>query len=86
MLSYVIPGEMAKEKYTKATQSDATLQLVIGLVEVGWPNQKRDCPVPAKPFCSERASLSTAGGLLLQGHQVVVPVSLQFHDGHFGES
>ncbi|XP_045027188.1 uncharacterized protein LOC123470696 [Daphnia magna] len=92
MLIYVILGETAKEKYAKATHSDATLQLVIGLVEVGWPNHKRDCPVPAKPFWSERASLSTAGGLLLRGHQVVVPVSLQseilkqFHDGHFGES
>ena len=77
MLSYVIPGETAKEKYAKATQSDATLQLVTGLVEAGWPNHKRDCPVPAKPFWSERANLSTAGGLLLRGHQVVVLVSLQ---------
>ena len=92
MLSYVIPGETAKEKYAKATKSDATLQLVTGLVEVGWPNHKRDCPVPAKPFWSERSNLSTAGGLLLRGHQVVVPVSLQseilrqFHDDHFVES
>ena len=92
MLSYVIPGETAKEKYAMATQRDATLQLVIGLVQVGWPNHKRDCPVPAKPFWSERARLSTTGGLLLRGHQVVVPVPLQseilkqFHDGHFGES
>jgi hypothetical protein len=92
MLSYVIPEETVKEKFAKATQSDPTLQLVVGLVENGWPHHKRDCPVPAKPFWSERASLSTAGGLLLRGHQIVVPVSLQsdmlkqIHDGHFGES
>lgn len=36
-MNYVIPEQTAKEKYAKATQGDATLQLVIGLVENGCP-------------------------------------------------
>ena len=57
-----------------------------------WPEHKRDCPVPAKPFWSERTDLSTAGGLLLPGQQVVFPFTLRqdmlrkINDGNFGET
>ena len=91
-LSYVIPEPTIQEKYARATEADSTLQLIVGLVNKGWPEHKRDCPVPAKPYWSERANLSTARGLLLRGQQVVVPYSLQreilasVHDGHFGET
>ena len=92
LLSCIIPEPTVKEKYVMATESDSTLQLVIGLINKGWPDHKHDCLVPAKSFLSERANLSTARGLLLRGLQVIVPYSLQreilasVHDGHFGET
>ena len=92
ILSYVIPEQTAKEKYAVATQADPTLQMVIGLVEKGWPQHKRDCPTSAKPYWSIRGDLSSSMGLLLKGEQIVVPTNLRpemlkkIHDGHFGES
>lgn len=86
------PGADSNEKYATARKEDPTLQLVIGLVENGLPEHKRDCPVPAKPFWSEKVNWATADGLFLRGHQVVVSFSLrpnmlkQIHGVHFGET
>ena len=71
--------------------ADPTLQLVKGLLLRGWPEHKRQCPVPAKPFWTVRNDLSEVDGLLLYGERLVVPMSLRqevmagVHDGHFGE-
>lgn len=44
ILSYIILEQTVKEKYAKPIKEDPTLQLVVGLVENGWPDHKRDCP------------------------------------------
>lgn len=92
MLSYVVPEQSSRDKYAVATKADPTLQLVWNLVNQGQPEHKRDCPAPAKPFWDVRNDFSTTNDLLLRGHQVVIPISLQgdmlkkIHDGHFGET
>ena len=92
ILSYVIPEQTTVEKYTAATKNDPVLQLVIKLVMTGWPDHKRNCPTPAKPFWPVRQDLTLASGLLLKGEQVVVPTALRpevlkkIHEGHFGEN
>ncbi len=92
LLSYIIPEQSSRDKYVKATQDDPTLQLVLRLVEKGWPDHKKDCPTSAKPYWSIRSELSSANGLLLKREKIVVPFSLRpemllkIHDGHFGET
>ncbi len=74
IFSYVIPEQTAKEKYVVATQADPTLQVVIGLVEKGWPEHKRYCPASAKPhwspYWSIRGDLSSSMDLLLKGDKL----------------
>jgi len=69
VLRYIVPFQGT---YTLATEVDST-QLLVGHVNKGWPDHKRDYPVPAKPFWSVRASLSTVRGLLLRGQQIIGP-------------
>ena len=57
----------------------------------GWPEHKRNCPVPAKPYWNVRHDLSVAERLVLKGEAVLVPIQLRpevlrrIHDGNFGE-
>ena len=91
ILDRVIPLVDTRSRYLAATLADPTLQLVKGLLLRGWPEPKRQCPVPAKPFWTVRNDLSEVDGLLLYGERLVVPMSLRqevmdgVHDCHFGE-
>jgi len=87
----VIPEEETRDRYSDATKNDSTLKLVRELMERGWPEHKRNCPLPAKPFWNVRHDLTTSGELILRRESIVIPTSLQpevlrkIHDGHFGE-
>jgi len=87
----VMPAADTRSRYAKATTNYPTLQLVQDLVRRGWPEHKRNCPVPAKPFWDVRHELTVADGLLLRKTAIVIPLALRqevlrrIHDGHFGE-
>ncbi len=91
ILESVIPAADTRSRYATATADDPTLQLIQDLMNRGWPEHKRNCPVPAKPFWNVRHELTVADGLVLRREAVVVPASLRpevlrrIHDGHFGE-
>lgn len=91
LLSRIIPLETTRSRYEAATNADPALQLVKSLMLRGWPEHRRYCPAPVKPFWSVCHNLSQTGDLLLNGERIVVPISLRrevmegIHDGHFGE-
>lgn len=65
------------------------MMLVKEILICGWPEHKAQCPVGAKPFWAVRHNLAEADDLLLNGEQIVVPMSLRqevlkgIHNGHF---
>ena len=91
ILESVIPSVEVRSRYATATAEDPTLQLIQELMQHGWPEHKKNCPVPAKPFWEIRHELAVTEGLLLRGEAIVIPVTLRpeilrrIHDGHFGE-
>ena len=69
----VIPSQDTRARYVSATEADPTLPLVRELIEKGWPEHKRNCPVPAKPYWSVRDEMTVADDLILRGEAVVIP-------------
>ncbi|XP_045034359.1 uncharacterized protein LOC123475560 [Daphnia magna] len=91
VLDLIIPHDSTRVKFAEATAADPTLRLLMEVLRRGWPDHKSQCPVSVKPFWPVHHQLSEAGGLLLNGSRLVVPVALRqevlagIHDGHFGE-
>lgn len=91
VIASLIPAQDTRKRFVEATSMDPTLQLVIKLLQKGWPEHKASCPVPAKQFLNIRNELTCEEGILLRGEAIVVPVVLrqnvlkQIHHGHFGE-
>lgn len=67
MVESVIPEEVTRDRYSAATASDSTLKLVKELIENGWPDHKRRCPLSDKLYWKIRHDLTTYGDLILRG-------------------
>jgi hypothetical protein len=86
----VVQSEEASLRYSRATQMDEELAVVLRLVREGWPSFKKGCPRRALPYWNIRLGLTTIEGLLFYGNRLVIPVSLQaevlksLHKAHQG--
>jgi len=61
----------------EATAKDASLQVLMQVVQQGWPHSKSLVPVEARPYFKSHDELSVQDGLLLKGQQVIVPATLR---------
>ena len=74
----------------EATRQDLDMQELIRVVNAGWPNRVTQVVAAIRPFWSHKDLLTVVGGLLLRGHQIVIPKSMRkemlklAHDGHLG--
>ena len=74
----------------EATRQDLDMQELIRVVNAGWPNRVTQVVAAIRPFWIHKDLLTVVDGLLLRGHQIVIPKSMRgeilklAHDGHLG--
>ena len=72
------------------TTKDPELILLMRFVKGGWPSTIKRVPSPLRPYWSYRDEISAEDDVLLKGHRIIVPASLQsdvlskLHAGHQG--
>ena len=72
------------------TKKDDQLQKLIAMIESGWPESKRQCPVEIAEYWNVRSELSEADGIIFKGTKIVVPNAMRkvvlgkIHEGHLG--
>ena len=75
-----------------ATASDETLNSLLDLIEVGFPNSSSDLPEHLQSYFTIRDNLSTVDGVILYNDRVLIPSSLTpnvlstLHAAHQGTS
>ena len=75
-----------------ATASDETLNSLLEIIEVGFPNLSSDLPEYLQSYFSIRDNLSTVDGVILYKDRVLIPPSLRpnvlstLHAAHQGTS
>ncbi len=90
-LSVCLP--ISKEKLTTfrtATAEDEELQMVMEVVQSGWPADIRQIPADIRKYWTFREELTCSDGLLFKSWRIVVPQSLRadmlarVHESHLG--
>ena len=77
------------ETYRKAQLEDHECRQIISYCQTGRPDRKSLDP-PLRPYWQFRGEITMGDGLLLRGHRIIVPHSLQaealskLHEGHQG--
>ncbi len=78
------------QEVSTATRADPVLSKLIQVIEQGWPDKFKRVHVNLRPFFAYRNELVVQNGVVLRGHQVVIPASLRLefiekaHSGHPG--
>ena len=77
-------------QFRDETARDPSLQVLMRIVLMGWPEHKKDVPLETHPYFNSRDELSVQNGLLFKGERVIIPVNLrqdviqQIHHSHLG--
>ena len=72
------------------TKEDKALQDLMVTVHNGWPPNKTDAPIGAKPFWNYRDEISHHHGILFKGQKVIIPTCMRtemlqiIHSSHLG--
>ena len=72
------------------TKEDKALQDLMVTVHNGWPPNKTDAPIGAKPFWNYRDEISHHHGILFKGQKVIIPTCMRtemlqiIHGSHLG--
>ena len=61
------------EQIRQETNKDASLQTLMTLISVGWPNDKLQTPLCVREYCPYRDELSTQNGLVFRGTRITIP-------------
>ena len=83
-------ADMQIERIATATEADAPLQTVKQLIQQGWPHQKQQVPLEARPYFDCRYELVVEQGIILRGLRDVIPQALRreilkwLHSSHMG--
>ena len=78
------------EEIRQTTLRDENLKSVLHYIHHGWPQNKRDCRLPAQPYWHCHQDLTEVHGLILKGDKIVVPQAMRrdmlqrIHEGHMG--
>uniref|UniRef100_A0A3P9K7U7 Gypsy retrotransposon integrase-like protein 1 n=1 Tax=Oryzias latipes TaxID=8090 RepID=A0A3P9K7U7_ORYLA len=90
MLQHLPISHDSLNQIRTATKGDKTLQMIIKMMQQGWPSDKRAIPTEIKPYFSFQEELSHQDGIVFKGERAVIPSSLQeditrrLHSSHFG--
>ena len=74
----------------QAIQADSEMQVLVQLIEQGWPKYKKDTPREVQEFYGIHDKLSVVEGLVVLESQIVIPKSMRkevlerIHDVHLG--
>ena len=74
----------------RATLADETLQILITIIQEGWPDEKSELPPQAAAYFHCRDEVAVYDGLVYKGSRVVVPSSMRneikdaLHEAHTG--
>ena len=88
-VSHLPASNHTLEMYRKAQLEDQQCQTVLQYCQEGWPD-KRDVDPAMKVYWDIRGELTVGDGLLMRGHRIIVPKTLQnetlekLHNGHQG--
>uniref|UniRef100_A0A8C2HNG3 Gypsy retrotransposon integrase-like protein 1 n=1 Tax=Cyprinus carpio TaxID=7962 RepID=A0A8C2HNG3_CYPCA len=78
------------EEIRAQTEKDPQFQTLKGVIQRGWPEEKRKCPVSVSEFWNHRDELSYLHGIIFKGEKIVVPTSFRsdmlsrVHASHLG--
>ncbi|KAJ8017819.1 hypothetical protein HOLleu_44532 [Holothuria leucospilota] len=78
------------EEFKRETAKDPNPAVVCKVVQEGWLEQIKECPVEAKPYWTVRDELTVVDGVLFKGSKMIVPHSLRkdmlskIHEVHQG--
>ncbi|MCG8048271.1 MAG: RNase H-like domain-containing protein [Candidatus Thiodiazotropha endolucinida] len=73
-----------------ATREDAQMQVLIQVIETGWPEARQCCPKTVLEYWNHRDEISCENDIVFKGQKLVIPVALRedmvkaVHIGHFG--
>ena len=74
----------------KATHEDESLQILITVIQEGWPDDKSRVPLQASAYFHCRDEVAVYDGLVYKGSRVIVPSSMRseikevLHEAHTG--
>ncbi|KAK3716251.1 hypothetical protein RRG08_062766 [Elysia crispata] len=71
-----IPDAML-EKLRAQTSEDDDMQVLIGIIKRGWPEEKSELPPSARPYFDFRNTMSIENGLIVRGEKVIVPKAMR---------
>ena len=71
-----IPDAML-EKLRAQTSKDDDMQVLIGIIKRGWPEEKSELPPSARPYFDFRETMSIENGLIVRGEKVIVPKAMR---------
>ena len=87
----VLPvSERRKEELLEELKKDSVCQQLKETILNGWPKHYKSVPAPLRPYFTFRDELAIQEGLIMKGHRVIIPASLQsdyikeLHKGHPG--
>ena len=79
------------ERLKMETAQDKTLTIVAQLVSQGWPAERRETPIEARPYFGHREELTMYEGAISKGCRFVSPSSMrremlqeELHRAHMG--
>lgn len=88
MLSFV---SVSNQKYTELMEHpQEDLSCLLQTIQSGWPECRRDAPVPVQPYWDSRSQLVSSDGLIYKGLCIVVSPTGAHAETHspvsFGDS
>lgn len=84
-----VPDNTLKE-VQEATVRDPGLQVLLQIIQDGWPEKKSDVPACVRMYFDIRDTLSEQNGVILKGERILVPAALRsevrkrLHAAHLG--
>lgn len=76
-IEFLAMNEDQMSELVKATEADGVSQVLIDLIQTGFPDDATDIPDEAKPYFKYRKELQAQEGLLFRGERVIIPKTLR---------
>ena len=65
------------QQFRDETGKDSSLQVLMQVISVGWPDNKKVVPLEVRAYFHCHDKLSVQNGLILKSDRVFVPTSLR---------
>ena len=61
------------ERFRQESECDPQMLMLKESIIQGWPKEKKQCPIPIRPFWNFRDGLSIIDGIVVIGNCIVIP-------------